>query len=1558
MKGNCTPIYLDIDGKPSADYYGVVDQLGEEAALKNYIQRTLPAATAKFSKEVETPMDKLNSRSMGRSEAGYIGITTALDAYGTEIPPKVVNYLALRMRAYDEFKKVVKTEPKEADLRKNIEDAKAFFDVDEETYEPRDETTKGTFEKYKADVRALWDYQQKMGTAEHEFLEYVAKEWNETDPDDRHLFKFDEIIAEATEKFKATSNAYNDEVITDPMIPNLKLVGRTLLSFIQEQEDKYGDLEVMTEQSIIGESVVLGGKKVHGRADLLLYSKEKNKAIIVDFKTKSKKSFQNFDSTNVDRMAEPFDSLYSNAESHLKLQLGFYSKILKEDYGVDSVDTKVMFIVGDYAKSPDAEPGNADWTLNYIDGTQQEIRNVSPPEGLIQKVIEPEKTKVEPSKIDTDLDTYFDGKMEELASNFEKYKSKALNSVTKDESGKFVWTNMTTHKKTQTLTIKEMEEEMKKAYKELNDMRKNAAVTLKEMFMSPTLEAPKNSIWANPKNRKRAFVLLDKYDPKTHTFYTADDLPELATLSRDFLIVKDNTTGDLDFIAISGGFNSNRYFNEDGEEMRSTIYGPLITDATANTRWPKDMVPKANVHNMQLLRLGLIAAEVKKKLPDLGHLNNLLSVTLLDNANSAYQSESHVETQFAHISNIATLLEETGKDVPELFSYVKNTPSLTSEAAVKTNYLTKFLDMIRAHKDPLAQIDTKTVSRGAKKIAEDIRKRIEYLEDQQLSFESDYELRELLMEYQKKLYFALERTGKKKDSIYADPFYNSVNLAYLTLRGLYIPDRPTFKKSFLHEINSAMTSDDKNAAMLHKAIVLSEQEARDDIVDDIAEHQVLLKAVMDEAGVSFGSRVVSTDVFKKVFEPMLEDKYSFDSTNVENWMKFKDPDDPHSKLTDAQKAYIRFFNEKIKKAAKELYSGKTYSLMFGGSEEDGFEKIDTGDMPKWQKGYIPIIPKGASAKLTDTMLMRRGVESGITDIFRSVKQAFGSLARPVDNGKEKDMEPWSFTEIFTSQVDMSPGRGSNDTRRLLGIDDKNTVIGKRKDIELNPAAVLNLMIVEGARKKFMGEAAFAAAALDAKIVNDELHPGVEGAEARKLMNNIAQLRIYQTVDNEGRAAKVIDSLGKTSSFLIFGASIRQFFADSIMTGLYSNTSMLGNVFSYYIFKGDVKYLPADKAWAKKHMFSTFGHQLMVDFGMFNSSLGEFTEDDYVGTRSASMWQTKWATAHFHSVLRHATQDIIMAQMHHQGITEKAYIRNEKTGRYEYREELDPRFYVYDPDNKEDWHEEKPPQTDDEKRRWVFWKAVKRDLDIEHGVDQKTGRMRRPFTAAQLDTMKQYAIKQFGSLDNSEAMSAEKVSAWRALLKFKKWVKHRWYFFNVKTQTHARESKYTEVRDAEGNVVDFKFAEQEFEGLVQSIYGMGRAILNNGISRAIHEASDIRKENLGKLMADLLLVLALYSFYLFMEAQDMFDSDIGKELRKGMTNAFGDAIPVYSLYYALNGNSMASVSVLSNTIGQGMQAMTYAVTGDIDKAKQAADQSASILGGYRTTKAIMNIITGE
>lgn len=1539
MGKDCEFIYLDESGNKSPHYYDLVNEVGHEAAEKNYISKTIEKASVKFSRFTDTEdlkkeHNKVGSSNFNRSE--YVGVTSIINDHANPFPEEAVFAVAVQHKALDIIDEYRSNgNGSKIDFIEAKTKARSYF---EELDENGQLKHKAELDLYKEEVKNKFSNQAKQGELIHQVIQKALEERN------RRIERGEDTSFRSASSLTSTAldemeSIHGRGFLTTSIQNNLNLVVSKVINRIEQLEKEKGTIfNILPEQWIVGKDTKFNGKKVYGRSDILLHSPKTNTAIILDLKTKSESSVNNFDTVRADKMNGIFSDLLDNSKTHANIQTSIYADILKNDYGISYVENETFLITGTMSASKDPI-GSRDWNFTAINPEDTRSVEGESYSGLLTSlfdVSESDNTRTSQESIDTALNNLFQGNLTTIQDNTERHVDNQMTTVRTTKNGQLFWYDKMNQHKEFAKTEEEMKKIITKVYKEFAQSKKDASRDFITLFTEN--KVPPKSIWNRESYREKAGKLLDGISKDTHDIFTSHNLKELKGVGTDVLVIQDKKSKEISLVSLAPIFNSSHTYHEDGAaDARTTILGPMMTDDVAKATYGPDNVPKSDYHNLNLFRLALIAADLKRKSPGkFGKIRVLKSVSLIGKVDN-FRS-SIMGSQLSIIGMIKDELERSNKDVPQTIIEAINNPVTMSPEEYEANHFDVLVDLLREYKDPLNGV----MDDKAKSVRRSLIKRINQLDESEVDLTADYELEKRLAEYIKEVYKSVAHKRKvslkEVGEISKDPGYEKAVNAYLSLRGALVLNQPNFKGKFLASFNSANTANDPFADAFNRIVTEHEQRAREEITPFMAEHNRLVENLMKKSqNTNLAAEILNVDVYKKVFAPMMRDEFNFSNDQTEDWMRFKDVDD--ITLTPEEREYIKFFNSYVKKSSRKVM----------GSNSDRFKNMypeTPGENDSWREGDLPIIPSSATLDLQETLVLE-GNHNALGIIGKAIKKTF----KKQESGKQKSDIPWDFTSGFMDQVDMDPGRGSKQTRELLGITADGTALPQDRQIEKNPVLLLNLYMLTAIRKEHMEQAAFATHALDSSILTvNRMFPEtvVDVEPIRELISNLSKIRIHGRYNEEGRVGNMLDAGNRAASIGLFWGSLRQLFTEGATATVQTGSSLLSTGFNNVLFKGDNKYEVKDYTWAASKMASPFGHQLMADYGLYNSDLGQYSSSDYIGTRKGSMWQTKWGFAPIHNVLRQSTQAVILAQMHKEGVTNNAYDMDEKTGRFTYNEEKDNRFYVYD--EKLGLGKE-PPKSKEDIEKNLLWKAHRIKMEREGSI--KDGKMTRPFTIDHLQSMKSYAIRLFGAMDSSQALAAEISATGRSLLKFKKWMRQKVDNIYAPTYKSTKEGRWDAIRDENGNVVDYDFMAEEIEGYWQSMAGLVQDLKRVGWKDTMAKSSTRRKENLSKILSDFLLFLLLkYSVDLLMES-DLYDNVLGKEIVKGTANAVGDIMPVQGLWTIADSSPFAATSVLSNALSNTAKSITYLGTGDFEKSGVSAHNAVQSLGSYRFVEGILD-----
>ncbi len=1567
----CNYIYLDADGNPSIHYYGVVNDIGHTAALENYLAHMVPIADVKFSRKFPEGITSVydwmqkNSKTVKnmpyKERAGYIGMTDIIrknteDAGDAPYEAGAVIIKANEIRTREKAKGNYKSA---ADAKKKARE-ELGYNEETNTYE---ET--GEFVQLKADARKMYIDQARQGSSIHKLIEFgidarnrrrkAAMEAENPDPrDPRYNYSAKNSNAfakEAIEDFKEFIEEADPEKfgnLTQSILNSSANMIGEVLEQIEKLEDEYGTVfEIMPELGILGEKVTYDGKKVYGIADIVLHSEEKNLDIIIDLKTKSEDSIVNFESAYADNMTGKFEGQPGDAAGKVKIQTSGYAVTLQQEMGVDV--PKVVSIALPFSTVINEDEDTGERELKFIAYKQDRVRVTSEPPllGAVEDAFDIESdTPPEPRNMNHDLSSLFEDKLITISDNSRQIQLQEAN-IKKLKNGKYKWWDPYNRVPIIKSTKEDVKREIKKTFKKLEKQKKEIRIDFVRLFK--TGKPRKGSLWASSTFRQKAAFMLEGITPETHEVYTKDDLLELRDVGDDVVVFQNKRTNELTIAIISDQYNTNYSFEKEGEEdARTTLFGTVLTDKVAKSKYGND-IAKADTHNVQLIKAATVAARLKrlnpKKFGKIKALHSMTAMGKVDNFRTSSMGE-----QLVIIRDLAAELEASNKTVPDDFKFTLESKDLMDPSEYDADPFWALVELIKEGRDPLRGVDATAESRY---VARDIAKRIKYLEEEGKSLDSDYVLEKKLASYLKQA--RLQAAGRKKvsinntEAIVDDPDYMLANNAYLALKGMYIRTAPKFKGGMLGDFNSIKTINDPFADAAAKNIELSEQRMRDKIAPFVREHDNLIKELIEDSDVTDVDLVSGRDLHRKLFAPMLVDGFEFDKENTDNWMRFKDPDDPN--LSKAQKKYIRWYNEKVKEASKMIHTDAEYNYMYP----------ENGKSPSWQEGNIPIIRRINSA----------GIKEMVTNPKEFLERQVNKVAKPTERkDNDRSQAPWEYDVTYAKQVDGNPGRGSSYTRELMGIADDGKAIPGDKNIETNPITILNSLMINAVKKEHTEHAALAASALDASLAAAAVtfkDAGVDVEPIRNILEKFHGMIIHGKFKQEGAFGKTWDVMGKAMSFGLFFGSWRQFVTETSTATTQITSGTVSGLFNDMLFGADSskKYSAKDIAWATSQIGSSFAEQIIADFGWYNSDISHFSGDEYNRVRKKSMWQTKWGFYPIHAVLKQGTQSLVLAQMHKEGITRDCFELNKKTGRWEYREENDPRFYVYDKDLK--FGQSREPKTKEEKEKYAYWLAHRKKMQKENAIAD--GRMIRPLTVEHLNSIKNYAVRLLGAMDSKQLLAVENTALGRSLAKFKRWMRQKVDNIYHETEMSEKEGKWVAKYDDGGNV-KYEWVADEFEGYIQSAIGLVKELRKQGWSwsEAKKNLSDRRKENISKLLADLILwgLMSYVVYYLLGEDPDAMADELGvdkktastfaKDTRKGIMNSLGDIMPLQGMYSIVTGSPSAAAAIMMNFIRSTGISMVSVASGDFEKAKASMDRSLETWGLYRVGEGIVELMT--
>jgi hypothetical protein len=1538
MSKDCTYEYFDSNGQTSELYNKIKATQGDAAAHVAFLNNALlDTAPVKHSVTIDGESRLANFPTYDELKAkGSRKVTSVLDEnVDKKAKEKMLNRMALNLYVRDAF-----TAAEKSGLKMSYAEIEAVAKEKFGFKEGVATTELQEFDLLKNDAESLSKFGKTRGDVIHHYLDSVFKVMDElTMPGDSN-YSFGKLVAEAYNRYK---KEYKDEeyLLTEVIRTNLNNIVTSLIAKKNELNKLHGttDFKFASEAEVYSDRISLDGQLLHGKIDLMIYSPSKKIVHLIDYKTKTSAAITNYDRV-YEQLGGKFSAIRHSGHNEASVQIETYALILEKDYGFTVEKSEIYLLDSNIVADESTPVGNRKWKLSAINHMNSERRAAAPLSGILSSIYEikdDDNALTDTSKLVQDL---FDNKLELSINSKQNYLNREKVAIKQSEDGTFYWINKSNPAKSvyKKKTKEEVVTEIDKAYDEFVASKAFIASDLAAHFEGTDFS--NNSVWNTVGYRQHAFHILAPYDRKKHTILTHQ---QVKGLDKDVILIVDNVTKETHIISLAPIFNSDHKFNtEDNEDGKSTIFGTMMSDNAVAKKYGKGAIPKATSANMNNLRLALIAAKLRKQNPHkFKMITNIATYTLLD---KIPYHQTTMKAQLGYLSQFKTVLTENNSPYASELSSIFDLDILEPEKTGKLDYLQEFINSVMAEEDPMSQLrsqNPKFVDKKAKFAGEELKGLFKKYNEDRNNLEVNEKLEKQLMYYVQNIYASLlNKHTTNVENIYSDAVFVAANRAWLAFKGWLSLEHSTYKNMYiLGSANSLTSAGDTSAENLHLAITQYEQRARDEVVEDSNEHfrlqTALIKASPDVSII--GSKITSGN-YKKLFAPMLKDGYSFDKDNVQNWMVFKDPDDPKSDLTPIQKEYIRFYAKLVKKYSNNLFKGN-YNIMYPGSNADDFTKT------KWSDYSIPIIRGDEMEASNDASFSVGRSQQGLKSLGNTFKNA--GKAKMKEN--ENSVSPWDYESVFPAQVDSGQGRGSVHTRSLLNITDSNEVIEESRTIEMNPVTILNTMMVEAARKEHMRVAAFASFSIQSELAYKKLFPGEEAKneQLRKICADISMIKIHGKVKDQGKVGTVADSIKYGTQVATYALSMRRPVTE-ISTAIFQVfTQGMANVINKHLLGGKNKYDNKDMVWAMSKINDTWASQVMGDLGLFNASLGQYAFDEFDALKKGYLFKSENAYAGAKTIMEKSTQNMMMAQFHKEGITEKCYTLNEKSGRYEYDETKDDRFYVYDKENPIPNQKPKAPQTEDEIKKYKFWLTHVNMLRNEGGLT-KEGRMKRPLINSQIQAIKNYSIRIVGAMDNTETMAMEADAVGRLM------VGHRRYL-QAKVVNYFKSSKNNTFRNQEWVYTrgEWELQQAQFVSLVDSFLNVSKGLINGA---KLSELSDHEKRQASRLLADMLIGTIM--MVLLMKMKDLIaDSVLKDEVIAGLLNGASDINPITTFVNTLDGNAMPAVSIAVKFARNSLLAMGTIVTGDFEKAQAATDKAMQSFGGYRTGKVFVDALIG-
>jgi hypothetical protein len=1565
----CKYIYTDINGDLSSVYYRALEQYGHEKAEEIYIRHMMGVIDIKRSATVIYPTVEEKENNLTATEpdseeavstyvedktGDRIGRTTAFLQKITK--PKADREFASILFGTDETKESPLVIGKRKQARQLIgltltAEERADHDLREKKIDALIKKDPELLKRAESDIQRLWDAQNEYGTKMHDIFSRILIAWQdaydnqEVKPGESKVPLTNTALYQIVEDIKKEmghefDNTYIRKTVQD------------ILEQIDKASKMYNGgkpLRIKSEKRIYTKKFKEPGtplKGIGGTVDVTLVSEDNGFVLTMDFKTKHEAKVEQFNKlTNqwIGGENEPFN-MPDSPENRARAQQLLYAAIYREEYGIITKATaNVVVPMFFFQETPVGAAKTitlddiGSYTWRGIPNGEANVNSFEDVGNDIEPVLSYFRTGGNKAFYDDAREKGIAGVTENwsgknkdgqanatyLKAHKEPYIKKKLREIRTNKDGKRVVMVFGRTLDVTGMTEEQIVKRLADIYDEQQKIQGNIAKEIISFFKNPD-KVSKTII----DRRHSISKLLQGFSPETHTMELAQNDPELAGIGPDVIIVRHKKTGTISLLsAIIAENMPVKFESDDSKDKRTSLLGKYVTDKmVASNALDEELMTEPKVHDYIQMKLGLAALYLNRKNGTPIAIDRM-RVATVSTGNKYTVTSTNLEQE---VNKLNQLSKVAGEDFPDEYRELLADINKYVYTMPTGNHLESLMKQMADNTDPLSMFYKSKLNGEIINLYE--------------SFKAGdlvgYELKEKLGKYLESVASRLKVT-KTDEEVLRDPRFLAVSRALLELQqlkndlGQLASER--INTPFTH---SAITSGDKIMMKLQTLYVEASSRIRKDMDSFGREHKRVLNALLKENAIADATNT------ELVFKPLYKK-----SDNPEDRMILLNEDDPEWKsLTDAQKNYIKFFNDNV-----------TDALMRVAPERN---RQEIADGVFWHRGNVPILER------VPHLLTKRSLSSwtALRDAWAANFRKLGKKTSGVRSILEYD-----FGTRFDAQATDSEVGNSSHRRRALGIMDLNAP-EPMAEVETNLAFILNLAQLEASEKENFNILLQTVTAAQALLTT-------EGEKARMTEDMLKMWRemvIFGRYKDEvnPKLATGLDAVNKTSSNLLFAYSLAQAMTE-FSTGTMQNASslisnMIQNAVADFIAKDPDKggrFTAMDWAWATKiwNKYDQKIEQMVRDGGILQYDPNDEQTEEFKGLDKARTFASKsgyWLNRlFFNSALTHT----YIAQMRHQGITD-AYVK--KGDFYEYDEELDKRFFVYD---KEAGLGDRAPVTDEEKKKHSLWLAVRKKLSLEGMIDQETKRMKLPMTAAERAEIKTYGTRVYGSFNNDTKVHGEALSIGRAMFRYKKWLPQRMANYWTPTIKDAElYGHWQYTKDPQTGEDVTVWVGDDFQGIIQTLGHMATELYRTKSLGFMGELNKYQRENLSKLMADLFIALFMAILILpwLLDEDTEVDavsgedikvkgefgkSQIGQSMHKGASNALADMALFLSAQSATS-SLLPGAGVFFNALKNVVGVINSAIT-DEDKVDEAVKKTVKQTGRGRTGIMIYETVTG-
>jgi hypothetical protein len=278
-----------------------------------------------------------------------------------------------------------------------------------------------------------------------------------------------------------------------------------------------------------------------------------------------------------------------------------------------------------------------------------------------------------------------------------------------------------------------------------------------------------------------------------------------------------------------------------------------------------------------------------------------------------------------------------------------------------------------------------------------------------------------------------------------------------------------------------------------------------------------------------------------------------------------------------------------------------------------------------------------------------------------------------------------------------------------------------------------------------------------------------------------------------------------------------------------------------------------------------------------------------------------------------------------GVSEKSAVTVDSEGNLRYDPKKDLRFKLYfDP-----IYQANPPTNKSDKSVYeaylsqkALYSRIKEELIATVGIEKalnSEGEISQPYTIRQIETFKNLSDKMFGAYSNDKKTLLGRTAWGKLLLQFKTWMislKEKWWLQQI-DQSKSKQGKFVKkkIYDSEGNLVNIimDWEGKTMEGIFQTIVAVYKQMYEKNFNWST--LREDRKENLVRLLADLLMFLLGYTTMRAFESSEKGMTGIEKQFYKNVAVSFQDLAVANAAFTVVSTNNPIVGFTIIETFGK-------------------------------------------